>query len=72
MIAADPDARTQSLAAFVLPGTGAAPEAASLREHLGGRLPEYMIPSSFVTVDRFPLTANGKVDVRQLRSRLEP
>ncbi|MFI6846764.1 amino acid adenylation domain-containing protein [Kitasatospora sp. NPDC050467] len=72
VIAADPDARTQSLAAFVLPGTGAAPEAASLREHLGGRLPEYMIPSSFVTVDRFPLTANGKVDVRQLRSRLEP
>jgi amino acid adenylation domain-containing protein len=34
----------------------------SLRAELRGRLPEYMVPSSIVAVDRFPLTSNGKVD----------
>ncbi|UCH95917.1 MAG: amino acid adenylation domain-containing protein, partial [Candidatus Aminicenantes bacterium] len=37
-----------------------------LREYLSGRLPDYMIPSYFVPLERIPLTPNGKVDRRSL------
>jgi len=38
----------------------------ALREHLSVRLPAYMIPATFRSQDKFPLTPNGKVDRKAL------
>ena len=36
--------------------------AAELRAHLATWLPDYMLPTYFIRLDRLPLTSNGKVD----------
>jgi amino acid adenylation domain-containing protein len=54
------------LAAYVVGRDGGAPDTAALREHLRGRLPDYMVPASFTVLHAFPLTPSGKVDRRAL------
>ncbi|MFP2994596.1 amino acid adenylation domain-containing protein [Spongiivirga sp. MCCC 1A20706] len=38
----------------------------TLKAQLGEQLPDYMIPSIYMWVDKFPLTPNGKVDKKSL------
>ena len=48
-------------------------EISELRDILAQSLPSYMIPSYFIRLDRIPLTANGKVDMKALpRPELKP
>ncbi|MDZ8189167.1 MAG: amino acid adenylation domain-containing protein [Nostoc sp. ChiSLP02] len=37
-----------------------------LRDYLKQKLPDYMVPSAFVTLESFPLTPNGKIDYHVL------
>ncbi|MEQ8174992.1 MAG: amino acid adenylation domain-containing protein [Syntrophomonadaceae bacterium] len=37
-----------------------------LREHLSRSMPDYMIPSYFIPIDKVPLTPNGKLDRKAL------
>jgi amino acid adenylation domain-containing protein len=62
VIARDINADRQ-LIAYIVAESGKAPPALSeLRELLAARLPDFMVPSSFVLLHRLPLNANGKVD----------
>jgi amino acid adenylation domain-containing protein len=54
------------LIAYVVPQTPTAVSAMQLRSHLLNALPEYMVPSAIVLLDRLPLNPNGKIDRRAL------
>ncbi|NAP27562.1 syringopeptin non-ribosomal peptide synthetase SypC, partial [Pseudomonas syringae] len=54
------------LVAYVIGTAGLEPDASRLREQLRLSLAEYMLPSAFVSLESFPLTANGKLDRKAL------
>ncbi|MYM28287.1 amino acid adenylation domain-containing protein [Duganella sp. CY15W] len=53
------------LVAYIL-ATERTPDPAQLRAALADKLPEYMLPSAFVTLDAWPLTPNGKLNRKAL------
>jgi amino acid adenylation domain-containing protein len=56
----------QCLVGYVVAAPGADVSSGELRAGLSRRLPAHMVPAVFVTLDRFPLTANGKLDRARL------
>ncbi|MFC2145983.1 amino acid adenylation domain-containing protein [Acidobacteriota bacterium] len=69
------------ICAYLVPAAGAGAEAVDadtgdsaakfdldeIREYLSRFLPDFMIPSYFVPINRIPLTSNGKIDEKALR-----
>ncbi|GAA2581759.1 amino acid adenylation domain-containing protein [Actinomadura fulvescens] len=54
-------AKHDRLVAYLVP-TDDPPDTNELRRHALTKLPDYMIPSAFVTLDALPLTSHGKLD----------
>jgi len=52
----------RSLVAFLVPRPGTAPDDAELTTFLRRSLPDYMLPTRLVRMERMPLNTNGKID----------
>jgi amino acid adenylation domain-containing protein len=59
------------IVAYIAVGQELPPTLGELRAYLKERLPDYMVPSSFVVLGKFPLTANGKVERRLLAEMVQ-
>ena len=58
----------QRLIAYVVGKEGSGPSARELRRYVRTKLPEHMVPASFVQVEELPLLSSGKVNRRALAS----
>ncbi len=56
----------QRLVAYVVSATGAEPDVRKLRAQAVAALPDYMVPTAFVVLDKLPLTPNEKLDRKAL------
>ncbi|MBB6571211.1 amino acid adenylation domain-containing protein [Kribbella sandramycini] len=63
VVALEHPAGGKFLAAYV---TGDAVPTDELRTHVAQSLPDYMVPTTYTQLDRFPVTPNGKLDRRAL------
>jgi amino acid adenylation domain-containing protein len=54
--------RQKSLCAYIVRKAGNSLSPSELKAYLQETLPDYMIPTHFVTLDRLPLTPGGKID----------
>jgi amino acid adenylation domain-containing protein len=66
VVAHGPDRGSKRLIAYVVAEHEPPPTPAEMKSWLGSKLPAYMVPGAFVMLEKLPLTANGKVDRREL------
>jgi amino acid adenylation domain-containing protein len=62
----DAQRNSSRLVAYIVRRPGMEATTSELREYLKNRLPEYMLPVGFVTLDSLPLTSSGKIDRKAL------
>ena len=70
-IARDDTSGNKRLVAYVVLDPDKLPSISNLRGYLQEKLPEYMVPSGFVTLESLPLTPNGKLDRRALPEKCD-
>jgi acyl-coenzyme A synthetase/AMP-(fatty) acid ligase/acyl carrier protein len=68
VIAREDASGEKELIAYLVLSPGATLNAGELRDHLRKRLPDYMVPAEFVSIESVPVTANGKLDRAALPS----
>ena len=66
VVLSDDRSANPSLVAYVVPNEGKTVTHSELRRDLRSKLPDYMVPSAFVTLTALPLTPNGKLDRKAL------
>ncbi|WNG56874.1 amino acid adenylation domain-containing protein [Archangium gephyra] len=60
------DSGDKRLVAYLVPNEGLSVDPGTLRDFLKRSLPEYMVPSAFVSLQALPLSSSGKVDTKAL------
>lgn len=68
-VAVDDTDKTRRIAAYFTTAKTEPPAPNELRAFLKQRLPTYMLPAAFISLDKFPLLPSGKVDRRQIAAR---
>ncbi len=59
-------ASEKKLVAYLIASRQPAPDSAELRAFLRQNLPDYMVPSDYVALESFPISPNGKIDIKAL------
>jgi amino acid adenylation domain-containing protein len=67
VVARDTERGEKRLVAYIVLQADSDISKSEMRAHLKRELPEYMVPSAFVFLEKLPLTANGKLDRQALR-----
>jgi amino acid adenylation domain-containing protein len=68
VIAREDNPEDKRLVAYFVTNEGAQLNASRVRDYLTQRLPDYMIPSAWIMLEKMPLTSNGKIDRKTLES----
>ncbi len=62
----EPAPGDKRLVAYLVPQPRTRPNVTDLRRFLAREIPNYLVPSAFVQLEKLPLTANGKTDFDRL------